>query len=105
MPANGAAARSGHRDDRVRLAAQGWGIAREAPPRHSNGYGRPQPGLVLACLEPHRDALGQRPIGPRPPPASYPWRGTVRLQTDEAERRVGSWWALPRRYTQEEGDG
>jgi hypothetical protein len=29
----------------------------------------------------------------------------VRLQTDEAERRVGSWWALPRRYTQEEGDG
>jgi hypothetical protein len=35
---------------------------------------------------------------------SYPWGTTVRLLPDEAERRLGSWWTLPRRYTQEEVD-
>jgi teichuronopeptide biosynthesis TupA-like protein len=35
---------------------------------------------------------------------SYPWGGTVRLEPDEAEHRVGSWWTLPHRYTQEEVD-
>jgi hypothetical protein len=33
---------------------------------------------------------------------SYPWGSTVRLVPDAAERRVGAWWALPRRYSQEE---
>jgi hypothetical protein len=35
---------------------------------------------------------------------NYPWGSTVRLLPGEAERRVGSWWALPRRYIQQDVD-
>jgi hypothetical protein len=35
---------------------------------------------------------------------SYPWGTTVRLLPDEAELRVGSWWTVPRHYSQEAVD-
>jgi hypothetical protein len=33
---------------------------------------------------------------------SYPWGGIVAFQPPEVDRRVGAWWGLPERYTQEE---
>jgi hypothetical protein len=35
---------------------------------------------------------------------NYPRGGTVRFLPGKADRRVGSWWTLPRRHSQEEVD-